>query len=116
MTIDQGFIKRRYERINTRLPARVATTFAHYNGNIVNVSSGGCLIEGPIRARVGQIFAVGFPKLATWEIFRCKIMWATPKGEKGESFQYGNTFLTVDETAKRLLMLSLIEAAGINLP
>jgi hypothetical protein len=113
MTIDQGFIKRRYERIDTRLPARVATTFARYNGSILNVSSGGCLIEGPIRARVGQIFAVGFPKLATWEIFRCKIMWAAPKGE---TVQYGNTFLTVDETAKRLLMLSLIEAAGIDLP
>ncbi len=113
MSIDPGFIKRRFERIETTLTARVAASGVGYDGRILNVSTGGCLIEGPIQARVGQIFAVGYPKQSTWEVFRCKIMWATPRGEE---FQFGNTFLTADETEKRRLMLSLIEAAGVELP
>lgn len=114
MTGKQGYIQRRFQRIDTRLPARVAAASGvRYDGNILNVSTGGCLIEGPIRARVGQIFAVGYPKQSTWEIFRCKIMWAT---FKGEVFQFGNVFLVMDEKAKHLLMLNLIEAAGVDLP
>lgn len=113
MTMDQGYIKRRFQRIETRLPARVAASGVPYEGRILNVSTGGCLIEGPIRARVGQIFAVGYPKRSTWEIFRCKIMWAT---HQGDAFQFGNVFLVIDEKAKHLLMLNLIEAAGVELP
>ena len=84
-----------------------------YDGRILNVSTGGCLIEGPIRARVGQIFAVGYPKQSSWEIFRCKIMWAAFKGEE---FLFGNVFLVMDEKAKHQLLLNLIEAAGVDLP
>jgi hypothetical protein len=110
---DSAFLKRRFQRIDTDMPARVATDGVRYEGRILNVSAGGCLIAGPIPARVGQIFAVGYPKQSTWEIFRCKIMWAVPKGE---DVQYGNTFWAVDENAKRVLLLNLIEAAGIELP
>ena len=113
MDEDFGFIKRRFQRIDTDVPARVAASGVRYEGRILNVSAGGCLIAGPIQARVGQIFAVGYPKHSSWQIFRCKIMWAIPKGE---AIQYGNTFLTVDEEAKRLLLLDLIEAAGLELP
>ncbi len=113
MTIDQGYTKRRFQRIETQLKARVAASGVGYDGRILNVSTGGCLIEGPIRARVGQIFAVGYPKRSTWEIFRCKIMWAT---NQGDAFQFGNVFLVMDEKAKHLLLLNLIEAAGVELP
>jgi PilZ domain len=113
MTNDQGYIQRRFQRIDTQLQARVAALGVRYDGRILNVSTGGCLIEGPIQARVGQIFAVGYPKQTTWEIFRCKIMWATTRGD---AFQFGNVFLVMDEKAKHLLMLNLIEAAGVDLP
>lgn len=113
MTNDKGYIQRRFQRIDTRLPARVAASGVRYDGHILNVSTGGCLIEGPIHARVGQIFAVGYPRQSSWEIFRCKIMWAIYKGEE---FQFGNVFLVMDEKAKHLLMLNLIEAAGVELP
>lgn len=113
MAIDQGYTKRRFQRIETQLKARVAASGVRYDGRILNVSTGGCLIEGPIRARVGQVFAVGYPKNSTWEIFRCKILWSTARGD---AFQFGNGFLVMDEKAKHILMLNLIEAAGVELP
>ena len=103
-----GANQRRFPRVDLDLPVQVICKGGRFEGHMRNLSMGGCLLEGPIQARVGEILIVACKIPAVNGEFRAKILWAVPKEETAN---FGSCFWGADERAKRELIHSIIRLA-----
>jgi hypothetical protein len=110
MLQDQGGEnKRKHARVDINLPVVVVARKGRYKATLVNVSLGGCQLEGGLPARVGEILAVScLDKPGAREDFQTRVVWAVPKDEV---VSYGGMFWRADENAKRELLQGIVELA-----
>lgn len=104
-----GENKRRHARVDINLPVVVVARQGRFRATLVNVSLGGCQLEGGLPARVGEILAVScLDKPGAQEDFQTRVVWAVPKDEV---VSYGGMFWRADENAKRELLQGIVELA-----
>lgn len=106
-----GENKRRHTRLDINLPVVVVSPKGRFKATLVNVSLGGCQLEGGLSARVGEILAVRcLDRPGGQEDFQARVVWVVPKNEV---VSYGGMFWRADENAKRELLQGL---AGLAKP
>lgn len=103
-----GADKRRFPRVDLDMPVLVVGREGQWQARMVNVSLGGCLLEGLIKARVGEILSISCGYAAPTEGFRARVVWAVPKQERSS---FGGTFWGADENHRRELVHKLINLA-----
>jgi hypothetical protein len=104
-----GENKRKFPRVEINLPVVVATRKGRFRATLVNVSMGGCQLEGELPARVGEILAIScLDRPKDRENFQTRLVWAVPKKEKNT---YGGMFWRADEGTKREMLQEIMELA-----
>ena len=108
MKATSGPENRKFPRINVDLPVVVSAKGGNFTARIINISLGGCLLEGGLLARVGEILAVTCGAKVITGNFRAKILWAVPRESTSN---FGSCFWGADERAKRDILQSLLSIA-----
>jgi hypothetical protein len=103
-----GAENRKFPRIEIDLPVVVVGKGGFFKARLTNISLGGCLLEGGLRARVGEILAIKWGESLPPEIFKAKVLWAVPRESTSN---FGSSFWGADEPAKREILQRIIRMA-----
>jgi hypothetical protein len=99
---------RKFPRINVDLPVVVSSRGGQFVARIVNISLGGCLLEGGLLARVGEILGITCGGKVLAGNFRAKVLWSVSQ-ESASNF--GSCFWGADERTKREILQNLLTIA-----
>jgi hypothetical protein len=100
--------QRRYPRIEINMPVLVIGRGGQKQARMVNVSLGGCQLEGSLDTRVGEILSIACGGRVLTEGFRAKVVWSIPSESTSN---FGGTFLAADEEMRKELVHRLISIA-----
>jgi hypothetical protein len=108
MPAQSGPEQRKYPRVNLNMPVLIVGRDGHWVARMINVSLGGCQLEGEVPTRVGDILAVACGPKDSVEGFRAKVVWAAPRDP---ILSFGGLFWGADEEKRRMLVHKLITLA-----
>jgi hypothetical protein len=108
-----GSNRKRFQRLDTDFPVTVEVTDRRFKARVQNLTQDGFQLEGPLPARVGEIFSISYGKNAA-DSFRAKVNWVRPVDKV---FQFGCTFWGIEEEAKRRhVLMGLIQFSTLHKP
>jgi hypothetical protein len=103
-----GSNQRKFPRVDLDMPVLVVGRGGHKQARMVNVSLGGCQLEGALDTRVGEILSISCGGRVLTEGFQAKIVWSK---KTEDTINFGGCFWGSNEEMKRELVHRLIAIA-----